>query len=51
MKYCVVKDTITVIDGSDNPKETMIQNALNAGFSESEIEILTEEDYKERETQ
>ena len=48
MKYCVVKDTIKVIDGSDNPLEIMLQNALNAGFTESEVEILTEEEYQAR---
>ena len=48
MKYCVVKDTIKVIDGSDNPLEIMLQNAQNAGFTESEVEILTEEEYQAR---
>ena len=48
MQYCVVKNTTTVIDGSDNPSEIMLQNALNAGFAESEVEILTEEEYEER---
>ena len=48
MKYCVVKDTIKVIDGSDNPLEIMLQNAHNAGFRENEVEILTEEEYQAR---
>lgn len=48
MKYCVVTNTTTVIDGSNNPREIMLENALNAGFSESEVEILTEEEYEER---
>lgn len=48
MKYCVVKNTTAVIDGSDNPIEIMLQNAKNAGFEESEIEILTEEEYRAR---
>lgn len=48
MKYCVIKDTTTVIDGSDNSIEIMLQNAQNAGFTETEIEILTEEEYQAR---
>lgn len=48
MKYCVIKNTTTVIDGSDNPFDVMIQNAINAGFSESEVEILTEGEYQAR---
>lgn len=51
MKYCVVKNATKVIDGSENPLEIMLQNALNAGFSESEVEILTKEEYKERKSQ
>lgn len=48
MKYCVIKDTTKVIDGSENPIEIMLQNAQNAGFTETEIEILTEEEYQAR---
>lgn len=48
MKYCVIKDTTIVIDGSENIQEIMYQNAVNAGFTESEVEILTEEEYKIR---
>ena len=48
MKYCVIKDTAKIIDGSDNPTEIMLQNAINAGFTESEVEILTEEEYQSR---
>lgn len=48
MKYCVVRNTTKVIDGSDNPPEIMLQNAINSGFEESEIEMLTEEEYKAR---
>jgi tetrahydromethanopterin S-methyltransferase subunit H len=48
MKYCVVKNTVTVIDGSDNSEEVMIQNAINAGFTESQVEILTKEEYETR---
>ena len=48
MKYCVVKETIRIIDGSNNPAEIMLQNALSAGFSESQVEILTEEEYHQR---
>jgi len=46
MKYCVIKNTSIIIDGSENTEEIMRENALNAGFSE--FEILTEEEYKER---
>lgn len=48
MKYCVVKNTVKIIDGSRNPIETMLQNAQNAGFTENEVEILTEEEYQAR---
>ena len=46
MKYCVVKGTATIIDGSDNPPEIMAQNAQNAGITD--FEILTEEEYQAR---
>ncbi|WP_438348929.1 hypothetical protein ACP8HI_25650 [Paenibacillus sp. FA6] len=49
MKYCVIKNTTTIIDGTDNPLEIMIKNALNAGFVETDIEVLTEEEYMVRE--
>ena len=48
MKYCVIKDTTTVVDGSENSQEIMNQNAINAGFAEVEVEILTEEQYLTR---
>ena len=48
MKYCVIKNTTEVIDGSENSIETMIQNAHNAGFAEKEVEILTVEEYQAR---
>lgn len=48
MRYCVIKNTTKVIDGSDNSIDVMLQNARNAGFSEDEIEILTEKEYEER---
>ncbi len=48
MKYCVIKNTTTIIDGSENPLEIMLQNAQNAGFTENEVEILTEEEYQAR---
>lgn len=48
MKYCVIKDTTKVIDGSENPLDTMLQNAQNAGFTEDEVDILTEEEYLAR---
>lgn len=46
MKYCVIKNTITVIDGSDNSDEIMRENALSAGIAE--FEILIEEEFKAR---
>ena len=48
MRYCVIKNTTKVIDGSDNSTELMLQNARNAGFKEEEVEILTEEEYQAR---
>lgn len=48
MKYCVIKNTTTIIDGSENPQEIMLQNVVNAGFTESETEILTEEEFAAR---
>ena len=48
MKYCVIKNTTKVIDGSENPTEVMLQNAQNAGYTENEVEILTEEEYLAR---
>lgn len=48
MKYCVIKNTTKVIDGSDNPIEFMLKNAQNAGYSESEVEILSKEEYEAR---
>jgi len=48
MKYCVIKNTTKVIDGSENALEIMLQNAENAGFTETEVEILTEEEYQAR---
>lgn len=48
MKYCVIKNTTKIIDGSKNPIEIMLQNAQSAGFTEDEIEILTEEEYQVR---
>lgn len=48
MKYCVIKDTTKVIDGSENPIGIMLQNAQNAGFTETEVDILTVEEYQKR---
>lgn len=48
MKYCVIKDTTTVIDGSENTQEVMLRNAENAGFAETSVEILTEVEYERR---
>ena len=48
MKFCVINNTVTVIDGGYNSQEIMIQNAINAGFTESEVEIITNEEYETR---
>ncbi len=48
MNYCVVKESIKVIDGSENSHEIMLQNATNAGFTDAEVEILTDEEYQAR---
>lgn len=48
MNYCVIKNTTTIIDGSLNNKEIMFKNAVNAKFTEDEVEILTEEEYQKR---
>ena len=48
MKYCVIKDMTTVIDGSENPEEIMLQNAKSAGYTKEQVEILTEEEYRVR---
>ena len=47
MWYCVVKDSIDVID-SGQSNNIMLQNAINTDFKESEIEILTEEQFQAR---
>jgi len=48
MKYCVLKNTVKVIDGSENNQTTMIQNSSHAGFVESEVEIITQAEYEQR---
>jgi len=48
MRYCVKKDTIIVIDGSDNLDELMLENAIGSGFKIEEVEILKEEEYQAR---
>lgn len=47
MKYCVIKGTTRPVN-NNNSNEILIKDALSAGFTESEIEILTEEEYQER---
>jgi len=42
VKYCVIRDKMAIIDGLDNSYEAMYRKALGLGFSESEVEILTE---------
>lgn len=46
--YLVIKDTTTVID-CDNRIDVMMQNALNLGFDESQVEVLTQVEFKARE--
>jgi hypothetical protein len=48
MNYCVIKNTTRVIDGSENPREIMIKNAANAGYTAADVEILTDAEYKAR---
>ena len=48
MRYCVIKNTTIIIDGSKNLIEIMLQNALNSGYVEIDVEILTQEDYQIR---
>lgn len=50
MKYCVVKDTIVVIDGSNNTDKVMMQNSVGSGYSPLEVEILTSDQYRQRES-
>lgn len=48
MNFCVIKNTTKVIDGSNNQVDIMLQNALNAGFLENDVEILTETEFETR---
>jgi hypothetical protein len=48
IKYCVIKNTAKIIDGSENKQEIMLQNAENAGFKAEEVEMLTKEEFEER---
>ena len=48
MRYCVLKGTVTVIDGSENLDDMMMQNAVNAGFTVDQVEILNYADFKLR---
>lgn len=51
MNYCVIKNTTIIVDGSENPLGIMLENGKNAGFQESEVEILTEEEYNIRKSE
>lgn len=51
MRYCVIKNTTKIIDGSENSEEIMIQNANNCGFITEQVEILTEKEYQLRTNQ
>jgi hypothetical protein len=48
MKYCVIKDTTKIVDGSENSQDIMLRNAINAGLTAEEIEIFTEEEFETR---
>ena len=48
MRYCVIKNTATIIDGSLNNTDVMLRNAVNAGFTEGQVEILTPEQFYDR---
>ena len=49
MKYCVRIGTAKELESSEfNTDEIFLQNAQNAGFTENEVEILTEEEYLTR---
>lgn len=48
MRYCVVKNTTVIIDGSENHDEIMYKNAQSSGFTTDQIEILTQEQYEAR---
>lgn len=48
MRYCVVKDTTIIVDGSLNTDNVMLQNARTAGFTADQVEILTQAEYDER---
>ena len=51
MRYCVIKNTDTIIDGSDNSDEVMAKNALSSGCNNDGYEILSEEEFKVREAE
>ena len=48
MRYCVKKDSTILVDGSENSKEIMLENALNCGFTKDEVEIITEDEFQKR---
>jgi len=48
MRYCIIKNTTILIDGSNNSDEVMLQNAIDNRHTEEEVETLTEEEYKIR---
>jgi len=48
MRYCVVKNTTIVIDGSGNHNDIMYKNAQSSGFAKDQVEILTQEQYETR---
>ena len=47
MRYCVIKGTTRPISVG-NPDDILISNAISAGFTENEVDILTEEEYEAR---
>jgi hypothetical protein len=50
MKYCVIKDTTILIEGSEETEEIILKNALQSEgkYTSNQVDILTEEEYKAR---
>lgn len=49
MKYCVRIGTANEIESSNHlSDETLIKNAINAGFAVEQVEILTQAEFDER---
>lgn len=48
MRYCVIKDTTKVVDGSTNSDDVMLQNAQSVGYTVKQVEILTQSEFDAR---